>query len=138
MARSILITIPDNAVADKLAYDIANAAHGGMPCLPQQTIIETIVARPTLWCKCTTTQRKRGRQKELGDYTAVPKFGWWVHALCQRPTKYIVDHWVENHLNGCVNLLPGIIRKTDARKAKARENRNEEQVQVGTQLSVST
>jgi hypothetical protein len=120
MARSLLITIEDNAVAESLAYDISRAETHGMPILPQGTVVEAVAARPTRWCKCSATAKRRGRQKPVGDYTQVPKFGWWVHALCMKPEKNIIDNWIQNHLNGCVNLLPGIVDRYEKRRAALR------------------
>ena len=105
MARSVLMTFTDNAVSEQFVRDMAVIDRDGRPFVPAGVTIDAVVARPTLWCKCT------GHMKKDFGYKGIPKFGWWVHARCQRPTKHIVDHWLENHLNGCVNLLEGILNK---------------------------
>jgi hypothetical protein len=126
MAREIYLLIQDNKVAEEFAKAMLVTERDGMPFVPRGTTIDAIVARPTLYCKCSSTKRKRGRQKPLDDFTQVKKFGWWVHALCNRPTKYVVEHWLENHIGGYRNLLSDLRKQragTDADKEDTNEGR---------------
>lgn len=106
MARTILLTIKDNEVAEEFARQMLEAPGKGMPFVPQGTTIDAMIARPTLACKCSNSDKRQGRIKSLGDFTRARRYGWWVHAKCKRPTRAIVDRFIENHLGGYNNLLP--------------------------------
>jgi hypothetical protein len=135
MARAVVLTFQDNSEAetfvrtlDILQKDVyaESPSYDALPDVLGRLLatkmvdgccgvsIDAVIARPTRWCKCTPTQKRRGRQKPLGDYTRTPKFGWWVHALCMKPERPIVVNWVKNLLGGNVNLLEDILKKEEA------------------------
>ncbi len=68
-----------------------------------------MIARPTVYCKCNSTARRRGRQKELGDFTRTQRFGWFIHAVCKKPTRTVVQNFVANRIMGNNDLLPEIL-----------------------------
>jgi hypothetical protein len=111
MARIILLNVPDNAAAEDFAREMLEAEKAGiplpsdMPALPEGTTIEALIARPTLACKCGSQGNK---MKAAMGWSRTPKFGWWVHAGCNRPAPMVVRDWVKNMLNGTRNLLADI------------------------------
>jgi hypothetical protein len=119
MARTILLTIKDNAAAEAFVKTVDEAQQDPSVWRPDDPIwgeivrvlvadakLDAVVARPTAACNCTGTQKKRGRIKPLGDYTRTPHFGWWVHAGCRKPDRLIVRRFIRNMLGGYTNLLP--------------------------------
>jgi hypothetical protein len=117
VARTILITFADNKAAAEFARDFASAQKttcSGTMIHIEGVTMDAMIARPTLYCRCTPTMRRRGRQKELGDFTQAEKFGWYIHALCQRPTKYVVEHWLQHRIAGNKDLLPGVLGRGES------------------------
>jgi hypothetical protein len=132
MARTLIITWPDNEAAERFAtilHQLQTKTYEGLTDeglselgdlltdgdeLPE---MDAMVARPTKGCRCTSAERRRGRQKELGDWTRTPRFGWFVHAGCRRPSAYVVRHFVANMLGGYKDILPEVIGHGTAVKA---------------------
>jgi hypothetical protein len=100
MARIIVMTISDNDEAEQFARAMLEAERTDWPLVPACTTIDAMIARPTLGCKCGLG--KRGKQV---GWTRAPRFGWFIHSLCRRPSPYVVRDFVSNMLGGCRNLL---------------------------------
>jgi hypothetical protein len=63
--------------------------------------IEWMLAQPKNWCRCTG---KRSSGNKFG-YSKTKRFGWWVHATCNRPTKMVVQKFIGNLMNGHHDIL---------------------------------
>ena len=75
--------------------------------LPAGARIDAMIARPSLACPCGSTGNKMKKGDAFG-FTQSPRFGWWVHAKCHRPTATIVRNFIANLLGGYRNLMADI------------------------------
>jgi hypothetical protein len=110
-ARTILITIDDQKAAEQFVLELYNDGlmdRDRQILVPAGTKLDAMIARPSLGCHCTGGTGKMGKHSDFG-WRQVPKFGWWVHARCKRPSATVVRDWIRNMLNGAHNLLPVLI-----------------------------
>lgn len=117
MARLVVLEFPDNEDAEAFVYGIDAGAIGPGPAGVQ---VAAVYARPTKFCTCTTGFGMKQKQgKMAGGFTRTRKYGWWVHAVCGKPTQM----WTENFQMNLINakdLLPGL-RETNAREDADKE-----------------
>ena len=106
MARYLLLAIDDNADAARLvrqikqwrgiyiAGDPENEVEGSEQLVP--VTVRAVFAKPDKFCDCA-----RGK----GTFTRGTKLGWWVCAICKKPSKLWAngDMW---YLAIGVNMLP--------------------------------
>jgi hypothetical protein len=117
--RTLLVTIKDNAWADRIVRELAERqgllGDEAEPSLTDDELmlelverahLDAMVARPTLFCHCGVT---KGAGRRAAGYAQSERFKWLVHVPCNRPTEYIVRHWISNMLNGARDLLAEII-----------------------------
>jgi hypothetical protein len=61
--------------------------------------------RPTLFCDCGITKKNIIQPQHRGGFRRGPKYGWWIHAQCGKPTKWWANGDFWRYTLG-VNLLP--------------------------------
>jgi hypothetical protein len=61
--------------------------------------------RPTLFCECGITKKNIIQPQHRGGFRRGPKYGWWIHAQCGKPTKWWANGDFWRYTLG-VNLLP--------------------------------
>lgn len=128
--RTVLISIPDNAQAEqivkelgqRLGLDPYGRGEDGDGDLTDEEFVslliasgltlDAMVARPTKWCTCGGT---KGAGSRTTGYAQSERYHWWVHRArkgkprCNKPTRFIVDHWIRNMLNGARDILGEVI-----------------------------
>jgi hypothetical protein len=111
MARAVLLTFRDNQAAEafvkKLWAEQDPFASGEQYTevgflAASSAKIEWMLAQPLAACKCSG---KRVSGNKFG-YKKTKRFGWWVHAACNKPTKLIIRTFIENLKNGHNDILP--------------------------------
>jgi hypothetical protein len=76
---------------------------------PERTSMDAMVARPTLACECKSVKHAGKIASRTMNFGQSKRFRWWVHLKCKRPTRYVVDHFIANMLNGHADLLGELI-----------------------------
>jgi hypothetical protein len=110
MARLILLSVKDNEAADaivKLILKSDNVHKEGWGDHVQElgapisaySVIEWVMARPLAWWVCAS------KAKDNKGWGKTKRFGWWVHAGCNRCSRMVVVKFVSNLLNGHYDLL---------------------------------
>lgn len=121
MARVVILSFENNSAAVKFVREVnrvqtddtsdhQDIARIGLLAATYSKL-EAFLARPTLACACKHGLGIRSQQyKAVAGFGKTPKFGWWVHAACGRPTKMVVDRFISNlTISGGNNLLHQIL-----------------------------
>jgi hypothetical protein len=107
MARVIVISIPDNAEAERVAKRILeNSLEGLSTLLPPSATIEAMIARPTTYCR--GPHRVPGKLRSQMGWTRTIKFGWWICNVCKKPAPAVVRDFIANMVGGNNDLLPTV------------------------------
>ncbi len=115
MARLILLAVKDNEVAEQFVKDLwhlQEIRHTDVSVDSREfmelgvlvaayTNVEWMIARPMNHCRCTG----HGKNRQWG-WTKTRRFGWWVHANCNRVSRLVMLNFVTNLLNGHNDILP--------------------------------
>jgi hypothetical protein len=104
LARTLILTIKDNGVAEEFARALLGEYSTVSPLIPEGLTLDAMIARPTLFCKCPS-HRQKGKIKSHGDWSRAPRYGWFVHAVCRRPAKMVVERFIYNLIGSYNNLL---------------------------------
>lgn len=129
MARVIILAFSDDAAAERFAQlkddfesnpdaETDPAEDEGKIILLGATVaahteMEAMIARPTVFCRCTSGTGK-------GTYYKTTKFGWWIHRPCKKPTYTIVKNFIHNMTISVGNdLLPGLRKQRATLAANA-------------------
>jgi hypothetical protein len=112
MARLLLLSIKDNDAAEAIIKAILKADSFSADdkdwgdhvkelgtLVSAYSKIEWVLARPLAFCQCVS------KAKDNKGWGKTKRFGWWVHAGCNRCSKMVVDKFVGNLMNGHHNLL---------------------------------
>jgi hypothetical protein len=101
VARYLLLAIDDNADAAKLVksikkWGVVAVDEEGFASSEVAVTVRAVFAKPDKFCDCA-----RGK----GTFTRGTKLGWWVCAICKKPSKLWAngDMW---YLAIGVNMLP--------------------------------
>jgi hypothetical protein len=139
MARVVLLQFLDNDAAEHFIESVLAAQDENTPTeqLSSEIIatgaiaaacatVEALIARPTVWCKCKIVGKSQGARR--GKFSALTerwykteRYGWYVHARCERPNVFNVKRFINNILIGvsCNNLLPELKEKINANVGEA-------------------
>jgi hypothetical protein len=105
MVMSVLVEFADDAKAKAFVEKI-NGAYEALPEDPPRKIRAVGIWKiPTKHCECST----QGVKMNISGYTRGKKYGWWVHNICGRPSRF----WTKARDVGLLwdglgrNLLPG-------------------------------
>lgn len=100
MARYVLVEFEDNAKA-KAFVEKVNGENAAIDMPARGFRVRAVWPKPTKFCECTKADRSQS------SYRRGEKTGWWIHAVCGRPSK----QWGEKHTHWFSaigkNLLPG-------------------------------
>ena len=117
MARAILITFKDNDAAEAFVKttwrsqgdqgaSLADVGELGL-IVASAARIRWMIAQPTQACKCNikpnTGKGKFNNQYE--QWRQTERFGWRVHARCNKPNFFVVRDFLRNLHVGYKNLL---------------------------------
>lgn len=115
MARLVLLSIPENALAERLVRGMIESpdiAH----VVPSSATVEWVAARPTDPCDCAmkadpVARRRRRASSRTGKdaFTKGRRFGWWLHAACKKPTRLVIERFAVNMIGGNYDLTPEIL-----------------------------
>ena len=124
MARAILITFKDNEAAEAFVKSVwesqspeaitdgTNLRIGFL--VAAHARVRWMIAQPTQACKCNikpnTGKGKFNNQYE--QWRQTERFGWRVHARCNKPNFFVVRDFLRNLHVGYKNLL-GELREQD-------------------------
>jgi len=125
MARAILITFKDNDAAEAFVKttwrsqgdngaSLADVGELGL-IVASAARIRWMIAQPTQACKCNikpnTGKGKFNNQYE--QWRQTERFGWRVHARCNKPNFFVVRDFLRNLHVGYKNLLGELREKED-------------------------
>jgi hypothetical protein len=117
MARLLLISFGDNDTAESFVRTLDQLQQGEYPGLTDQAItelgmilgsgsvMEAMIARPTMPCRCAGSSSR----KTVKEYKKTKRFGWWVHATCNRPSREMIRHFIDHRIMDYRNLLVEIL-----------------------------
>lgn len=113
MARLVLLSFKDNTAAEsfvKILWQMQESDSGTADPLVSAILAahsktEWMVARPMNYCRCGG----KGSRNHKMAYTKTKRFGWWVHAGCNRVSIMVMQKFVKNMLNGSNDLLPELV-----------------------------
>ena len=99
MARAVILDFKDNEAAEmfvQLLLQAQSDPETGAPIamstiLAAHAAVKGLFARPTAGCHC----RGSARNHKLA-YTRTVRFGWWVHAVCRKPSALVVKNFYKN------------------------------------------
>jgi hypothetical protein len=96
MARIVVLSFDSNEAAESFA---AVSMNDDVPYK-----VEAMIARPTTGCR--GPHRVPGKMKPERGWSRTIRFGWFVCAVCKKPSATVVRDFIANMLGGYNNLLP--------------------------------
>jgi hypothetical protein len=119
MARLVLVSFKDNDAAEAFCKlvdqsdDVHKEGWGDHVAelgtlLSAYGRLEWMIARPLAWCKC----HGHSKNRQWG-WARTRRFGWWIHATCNKCSKLTVINFVTNLLAGYNDLLPELRPKPE-------------------------
>jgi hypothetical protein len=127
MARAILLTFKDNAAAEAFVKAMWRAQDNDEGITLDQvgeiglivaasSKIQWMVARPLQYCKCRIMPALgKGKFDRIHEkWRQTERYGWIVHAKCNKPSYWVVRDWIAHRKVGLNDLLPELKEELDA------------------------
>jgi len=123
--RTIVISFKDNEAAELFCKLQVGEVLGATETMRDQLVelaflareakLDAMIARPTASCRCTKGFGKMNNNNY--GWTRTLRFGWWVHAACKKPSRYVVRDFIRNMIIQNNDLLPELFSEHDGQPA---------------------
>lgn len=107
MAKYVVLQVDDDREADKVIDALQRGDYIGLeaPLVFGTTKVVGVFKKPTLFCDSVVG--RHSSKKTQGGWTRGLKYGWWVCAICKKPSK----RWADN-LNAVLGAARNLLDDT--------------------------